>query len=143
MRSLLAFAVLGALAAACTAGAAPTDVERVEFRPRAVASGFSQPVFVTAAKGEAGRLYVVEQTGRIVVLRNGRRAGTFLDIRGLVLAPGSEQGLLGFAFHPSYPRVKKAYVQYTARNGSTQLVEYRVAGGGREPPRPLFLRAGS
>jgi glucose/arabinose dehydrogenase len=140
MRSLLALAVLGALGAACAAGAAPTETERADFRPRAVAGGFSQPVFVTGAKGEPGRLYVVEQTGRILVLRNGRRAGTFLDIRALVTA-GGEQGLLGFAFHPSYPKVRKAYVQYTARNGSTQLVEYRVAGGRMTAPRRLFSSA--
>ena len=140
MRSLLALAALGALAAACTAGAAPSKAERADFRPRALASGFSQPVFVTGAKGEAGRLYVVEQTGRILVLRNGRRAGTFLDIRNLVTA-GGEQGLLGFAFHPSYPSVRKAYVQYTARNGSTQLIEYRVANGRMTAPRRLFSSA--
>jgi glucose/arabinose dehydrogenase len=122
-------AVLGAQAA-----------EAAQFRPRRVASGFSQPVFVTGAKGETGRLYVVEQTGRIVVLRNGRRGGTFLDIRRLVTA-GGEQGLLGFAFHPRYPQVKKAYVQYTARNGSTQVMEYRVASGRMTGPRRLFSSA--
>ena len=112
------------------------------FRPRAVASGFSQPIFVTGAKGEPGRLYVVEQGGRIVVLQNGRRrAAPFLDLRGTVVAQ-SEQGLLGFAFHPSYPRVKKAYVQYTAsRNGSTQLVEYQIASGRMVRPRRLFSSA--
>ena len=50
-----------------------------------------------------------------------------LDIRGIVTA-GGEQGLLGLAFHPSYPKVRKLYVQYTARNGSTKVVEYRTNG---------------
>jgi glucose/arabinose dehydrogenase len=162
MRSLAVLAALTALATACASGegsddaaattaAATTAAETgsvlgtqsaraAQFRPRRVASGFSQPVFVTGAKGEPGRLYVVEQTGRILVLRNGRRAGTVLDIRNAVTA-GGEQGLLGFAFHPKYPRVKKAYVQYTARDGSTQLVEYRVANGRMTAPRRLFSSA--
>jgi glucose/arabinose dehydrogenase len=167
MRSLAVLAALTALATACASGegsddaaattgaastpAATTSAETgsvlgtqsaraARFRPRRVASGFSQPVFLTGAKGEPGRLYVVEQTGRILVLRGGRRAGTVLDIRNAVTAEG-EQGLLGFAFHPKYPQVKKAYVQYTARDGSTQLVEYRVANGRMTAPRRLFSSA--
>src|SRR5918994_7343122 len=119
MRSLLPVVLLAALVAVCAAGATPTQVQ---FKPRAVASGFTQPVYVTGAKGEPGRLYVVEQGGTIHVLQGGRRRGTpFLDIRRLVTA-GGEQGLLGLAFHPSYPRVRKFYVQYTARDGGTRLV---------------------
>lgn len=135
MRSLLAVAAL-VLATAGASGASPQATDRVSFKPRAVASGFEQPVFVTGAKGEPGRLYVVEQAGRIRSLQRGTRR-TVLDIRSIVRS-GGEQGLLGFAFHPAYPRVKKAYVQYTARNGSTQLVEYRVASGRMVSPRRLF-----
>ena len=125
MRSLLAAATLASLSLACVAGAAP---QRAEFKPRAVASGFSQPIYVTGAKGEPGRLYVVEQGGAIHVLDKGRRrTAPFLDIRSLVTA-GGEQGLLGFAFHPSYPKVRKLYVQYTARDSSTRVVEYRSNG---------------
>jgi glucose/arabinose dehydrogenase len=138
MRSIgvVAFAFL---ATACVAGAAPERGERAAFKPRVVASGFEQPVFVTGAKGEAGRLYVVEQVGRIQALQRGARR-TVLDIRGSVRA-GGEQGLLGFAFHPSYPKVGKAYVQYTARDGSTQLMEYRMSRGRLVSPRRLFSSA--
>ena len=135
MRSLLAFACVAALVAACAAGAAP---ERAQFKPRVVASGFSQPIYVTGAKGEPGRLYVVEQGGVIHVLQGGKRRGTpLLDIRNLVQA-GGEQGLLGLAFHPSYPKVRKLYVQYTARDGSTKLVEYQTNGNRASAPRQLF-----
>ena len=138
MRSLLAVAFVAALTTACVAGASPQQVERAQFTPRAVASGFSQPIFVTGAKGEAGRLYVVEQGGRILVLQGGkRRAAPFLDISRLVTA-GGEQGLLGLAFHPAYPKVRKLYVQYTARDGSTRLVEYRSNGNRASGPRQIF-----
>ena len=135
MKPLVTFASLAALVTACVAGAAP---ERAAFKPRAIASGFAQPVYVTAAKGEPGRLYVVEQGGTIHVLQGGTRRGTpLLDIRNLVTA-GGEQGLLGLAFHPSYPRVRKLYVQYTARDGSTRVVEYRTNGTTASSPRLLF-----
>ena len=138
MRSLLALAGVAALGAACAAGAAPQQRDQAQFTPRAVARGFEQPVFVTGAKGEPGRLYVVEQGGTIQVLQNGRRRATpLLDIRRLVTAQG-EQGLLGLAFHPAYPRVRKLYVQYTARDGSTKLVEYRTNGSTASAPRRLF-----
>jgi len=141
LRRLLGLGALCALAAACAAGATPQaaqQVERVQFKPRPVASGFSQPVYVTGAKGEPGRLYVVEQGGVIHVLQGGmRRSAPFLDIRSLVTA-GGEQGLLGLAFHPSYPKVRKLYVQYTARDGSTKVVEYRTNGTRASAPRLLF-----
>jgi glucose/arabinose dehydrogenase len=152
MRPLALLACLAALAVGCSSdeeskgrtdtgavlGAQAT--EAATFRPRPLASGFSQPVFVTGAKGEPGRLYVLEQVGRIQMLQNGRRAGTLLDIRNLVTAQG-EQGLLGLAFHPSYPRVKRLYVQYTANDGSTRLVEYRTNGRRASSPRLLFRSA--
>ncbi len=110
---------------ACAAGASPEEAEQTQFQPRAIVSGLNQPVYVTGVKGEPGRLYVVEQAGRIRVVERGRvRAAPFLDIRSLVTS-GGEQGLLGLAFHPSYPRVRKFYVQYTDRGGSTRVVEYR------------------
>ena len=141
MRSLLALAGLATLATACAAGASTDETQQraaAQFEPRAVASGFSQPVYVTGAKSEPGRLYVVEQGGRILVLQGGkRRAAPLLDIRSLVTA-GGEQGLLGLAFHPSYPKVRKLYVQYTARDGSTKLVEYRTTGARASSPRTLF-----
>ncbi len=122
MRSRLALVCTAALVATCGAGAAP---EQALFKPRSVSSGFAQPVYVTGAKGEPGRLYVVEQGGVIRVLQGGkRRPVPFLDIRERVNS-GGERGLLGFAFHPSYPKVRKFYVQYTGSDNSTRVVEYR------------------
>ena len=140
MRSLLALAVIAVLGTACAAGAAPQQREQAQFAPRVLAGGFEEPIFVTGAKGEPGRLYVAEQGGTIRILQNGRRRGTLLDISRLVTA-GGEQGLLGLAFHPSYPQVRKLYVQYTARDGSTRLVEYRTDGSKASAPRLLFRSA--
>ena len=65
-----------------------------------------------------GRLFVVEQGGRIRVFQNEQLATTpFLDISSLVTA-GGEQGLLGLAFDPGYACNGYFYVWYTAGNCS-------------------------
>jgi glucose/arabinose dehydrogenase len=91
-----------------------------------VAGGFAAPVHVTAPAGEPGRLYVVEQAGRVMLIVNGRRrAQPFLDIRSRV-ASGGERGLLSLAFHPNYAANRRFYVNYTDLNGHTRVVEFRA-----------------
>ena len=76
--------------------------ERSSSRERSQAGSRSRSTS-PARRASRARLDVVEQGGTIQVLQNGRRRGAaFLDIRNLVTA-GGEQGLLGIAFHPSYP----------------------------------------
>jgi glucose/arabinose dehydrogenase len=117
--------VLGALVAGLTTGSATArehglGIVRV--------AHFDAPVYATAAPGEPGRLYVVEQAGRIVVLERGRiRSTPFLDIRPLVLS-GGEQGLLSVAFDPNYTKTHRFYVDYTDRRGDTHVVQYRSNG---------------
>lgn len=99
-----------------------------------VASGLDDALYVTAAPGEPGRLYVVQQGGTVVVLNKGRRAGRpFLDISRLI-SSGGERGLLGLAFHPKYAANGRFYVDYTDRNGDTRVVEYRRRVPGRANP---------
>jgi glucose/arabinose dehydrogenase len=75
-----------------------------------IAQGLSKPVFVTAPPGDS-RLFVVEQTGAIRVIKDGSLlAAPFLTIN--VNADGDEQGLLGLAFHPQYAQNGKLYVHY-------------------------------
>ena len=114
-------AVVAALLAA--AGARP---QSEALRLVRVASGLSSPTYLTVAPGQRGRLYVVEKTGRIVVLQGGRRR-VFLELRGRV-STGSEQGLLSVAFHPRYARNRRFFVNYTDRAGDTRVVEYRSNG---------------
>ncbi len=89
---------------------------------RQIGSGFDQPVHVTTPKGVTDRLYVVEQPGRIRIVRGGRVVGTLLDIRSRVVCCG-EQGLLSVAFHPNYAKNKRFFVYYTAP--ANRVVEYR------------------
>ena len=86
---------------------------------------FADPVDVAAAPGYPRLLFVVEQAGRVRVLRRGRALPRpFLDISGLVSA-GGERGLLSIAFAPDYRRSKRLYVYYTDRQGDISVDEFR------------------
>jgi glucose/arabinose dehydrogenase len=100
---------------------------------------FQEPVYVAAAPGFPKLLFVVEQPGRVRVLRGGRRLrGSFLDIRGLVQS-GGERGLLSIAFPPDYRRTRRFYVYYTDGRGDIRVDEFRrrsatrAARGSRRP----------
>jgi glucose/arabinose dehydrogenase len=88
---------------------------------------FSSPVYVTAPPGDGARVFVVEQPGRIRVVRDGSALSTaFLDITGPVL-DGGERGLLSMAFAPDYAVSGLFYVYYTASSptGALTIAEYR------------------
>jgi glucose/arabinose dehydrogenase len=91
---------------------------------------FDSPVEVTGAPGFPQLLFVVEQGGRIQVLKGGRRLGAFLDLGGLVDF-GGERGLLSLAFAPDYARSKRFYVYYTDRSGAIRVDEFRRRGATR------------
>src|SRR5580765_7217152 len=75
-----------------------------------VASGMNAPNWGITAPGDATRLFVCDQTGKLyaITLADGTKT-VFLDTTSLLVplgvgGPGTydERGLLGFAFHPSY-----------------------------------------
>jgi glucose/arabinose dehydrogenase len=103
---------------------------------------FEQPVYVSGAPGFPKLLFVVEQPGRVMVLRGGRRlARPFLDLRGRVGTDGEERGLLSIAFPPDYPAGKRFYVYYTDNAGNIQIDEFRRGSPTRADPgsrRPVI-----
>jgi glucose/arabinose dehydrogenase len=71
-------------------------------------------------------LYIVSKKGTVWALRGGRiDPRPVLDLSSQVTR-GHEQGLLGMAFSPSGAF---AYVNYTDRNGDTNVVEYSWGSG--------------
>jgi glucose/arabinose dehydrogenase len=108
-----------------------TPVEAGDVHLRQVAQGLSAPVHITYAPGQADRLYVVEQRGRIMVvgMDGAVRAQPFLDIRQLVLADAPERGLLSVAFHPGYARNGSIFVDYTGAGGTVTVARYHVSQG--------------
>ena len=59
---------------------------------KTVVSGLPSPIGVSSAPGDP-RLFVIGQSGKIVIVRDGKAAGTFLDISGRISCCG-ERGLL-------------------------------------------------
>ena len=150
MRLALAAAAGVLVLVGCGVGSAQSDTTTTPAAPsrtslslRPYVTGLDSPLHVAAPRGERGRIYVVEQPGRIVVVENGAvREQPFLDIRPLVRS-GGEQGLLSVAFHPGYASNRRFYVNYTDRNGDTNVVEYRSNGTTALPNtarRLLFVR---
>ncbi len=96
---------------------------------QSVASGFASPVTVTNAGDGSGRLFIVEQLGRIRILVNGTVLPTpCLDVHELVTCCG-EQGLLGLAFHPNYTNNGFFYIYYTDLTGDIAIARYKVSLG--------------
>ena len=92
-----------------------------------VTSAVTQPVLVTSPRDGTNRLFIVEKTGRIRIVKSGSLLSQpFLDISGSV-SKGGEQGLLGLAFHPGFKTNHKFYVDYTDRSGNTVVREYRAS----------------
>ena len=136
--------------AACGSGQVSGDGPSVTSSASAAGVGlvsvgnFNQPLYATSPPQDRRRLMVVEQTGRIMVVRDGKRRSTpFLDIRSKVLA-GGEQGLLGLAFAPDYASSGKFYVYYTRRDRRQAVSEFRRATADRASAtseRPVMVMA--
>jgi glucose/arabinose dehydrogenase len=142
----IALAILASVALALSSGhltQAANDSDAVAIDMVAVAEGFEQPVFVAAAPGEAGTLYVVEQRGLVRVTdRDGAVAEQpFVDLTADV-SFGGERGLLGLAFHPDYEANGRFFVNYTrAADGATVVSEITATEGSADPAseRQLLL----
>lgn len=91
-------------------------------------AGLTLPVDIQNAGDGSGRLFIVERPGRIRIVKDGLLfQDPFLDISDYVGSNGSEQGLLGLAFHPQYATNGFFYVNYTDRNGDTVIARFNVS----------------
>jgi glucose/arabinose dehydrogenase len=98
----------------------------VSLRAVEVANGLTNPLYLTAPVGDA-RMFVVEQVGRVRIIRNGAVASEpFLDIRSRV-SSGGERGLLSIAFHPQYATNGYVYASFTDVAGDTRIERYTVS----------------
>lgn len=102
------------------------DPSSLALRVEAVTGGLDDPVDVAVPGDGSGRVFVVEQAGRIRIVRDGALVETpFIDIRDRI-ASGGERGLLGLAFHPAFPDDPRFFVNYTDLDGDTVVAEYRL-----------------
>jgi len=106
----------------------PVPTDPPPLRLTAIASGLDRPLYVVAPPGDP-RLFILEQTGRILVWAGGEvQRDPFLDLSDQVSCCG-ERGLLGLAFHPDYRANGRFVVNYTDRGGDTVVAEYVRADG--------------
>ena len=114
-----------ALAAALLAAASLASAAPVNLRP--VVEGLDRPVVVAHAGDGSGRLFIAQQGGEILVFDGTRLLPVpFLDLSSSV-SSGSEQGLLGLAFHPNYETNGLFYVNLTDAAGDTQILRFTVS----------------
>lgn len=109
---------------------APPDPTRYTWT--LVEGGFDNPLYVTHAGDGSGRLFGVEQLGRIWIIEAGKSyLKPFLDVSNLLPAEVftgvyTERGLLGLAFHPDYRRNGTFFIHHTSRDGQSVIARYRV-----------------
>ncbi len=90
---------------------------------------FDSPDYV-AQPPESDDLYVVEQPGRIRIVRGGRTLpDPALDIADHVSDSG-EQGLLSVAFPPDFQSSRLLYLYFTGNDQDQHVVEYRARDDG-------------
>lgn len=108
--------------------------EQNDVRLYPIALGLDRPVEVTNA-GD-GRLFVLEQQGRVAIIKGGRTlTDRFLDIRSQVSCCG-EQGLLGIAFPPDYHQTGHFFVNYTDNDGHTVISRFTVSSSDPDQADP-------
>jgi glucose/arabinose dehydrogenase len=97
---------------------------RAQLQGQVYASGFQSPVAFVQDPTDRAVQYVVQQSGRIRVVRSGTVLGAdFLDLTGNVSCCG-ERGLLGLAFAPDYASSGRFYVNFTNPAGNTVVARF-------------------
>lgn len=90
--------------------------------------GLASPVDIQSPRDGSGRLFVLEQVGRIRLIRNGALVtAPVLDIAARVQF-GGEMGLLGLAFPPEFASKQYFYVNYVDRQRRTIVSRFKIAG---------------
>jgi glucose/arabinose dehydrogenase len=124
IRRLLIFVVAASIGPAGSAFA--------QIRAELVVGGLDQPVAFVQDPTQPNVQLIVQQGGRIRVLRNGALlASDFLDLTGQITS-GGERGLLGLAFAPNYASSGWLFVNFTDLAGNTVVARFT-----RDPGNPL------
>ncbi len=158
--TLEAFAVSLLLPALAQAAFLPLQLQTIS------SGELNTPIGMAAAGDGSGRLFIIDQRGRIDIIQNGSLLPTpFLDLGSKLVpqrtnasgAPSfDERGLLGLAFHPDYavpnaPGQGKFYVFYSAPSADpgtpenpincvSRVSEFKVSAGNPNVADPTSER---
>jgi glucose/arabinose dehydrogenase len=98
---------------------------RAQLRARVYASGFTSPVAFVQDPTDREVQFVVQQGGRIRLVRAGTVLATdFLNLAGSIVS-GGEQGLLGLAFPPDAAETRRVFLNFTNPAGHTVVARFR------------------
>lgn len=84
---------------------------------------FNQPLGIVSAPGDRDRIFILEKTGRLLVLdltSPTPKHRVFLDLTARIRDSSSEQGLLALAFHPDWKKNRQFYIWWTSTEGRTR-----------------------
>ena len=96
-------------------------------RLQEVVAGLSVPLYLTSPQGDAARLFMVEKTGTIRIVKDGvLLPEPFLNLSERV-STGDEQGLLGLAFDPEFATTGMFVVHYTDLAGTTTVSRFQIS----------------
>ncbi|MFI5219052.1 MAG: PQQ-dependent sugar dehydrogenase [Bacteroidia bacterium] len=102
-----------------------SDYPPLKTNLKLISKGFTSPVGMASPKDGTSRIFIIEQGGKIKIIKNGILLSMpFIDLSdkldGLNIAY-SEKGLLGLAFHPDFKNNRRFFVYYSAHNDTRQF----------------------
>ncbi|HVS13470.1 MAG TPA: PQQ-dependent sugar dehydrogenase [Thermoanaerobaculia bacterium] len=129
-----AAALATAICLLCATPPAPAGAQGLALDTSLLVSGLVRPLGIVDPGDGSGRLFVVEQDGRIRIWKGAAlEPAPFLDLSAAVECCG-ERGLLGLAFHPGYAVNGTFFVNYTRTElGQLQTVISRFSVSGGDP----------
>ena len=101
---------------------------------------FEQPVYVTQPPGDRRDLFVVEQTGRVQVVRDGAPLPSRSSTSPTRCRAAASRACCRSPSRPTTAKSGLVYVDYTERAGDTRVVEYRRSPRIRSAADPASAR---
>jgi len=125
--------VLAVVLSALTASAQP--LPKVQLRPVFTSLALNRPIWMCQPPDGSGRIFFVEQHGRIVIVPKGGDGSTsteYFNIESRRPLVDNEEGLLSMAFHPGYKTNGLFYVYYNQQAGGNKprrsvISEFKVS----------------
>ena len=96
-----------------------------------IADGINRPTDMADPQDGSGRLLVLSQVGRVLVVEEGQvLSQPFLDLTGQVGATANERGLLGIALDPGFRENGYFYLNYSNNDGANIISRFQKSAEG-------------